>query len=127
MSRITVTIDRERNLRATLTTSVIGPAHDPYNAETITIKLPHGTEACYYVDGLGSQRFSLTQNNELLREESFHGPMCDFLPSSQLWRLKANLLCKRLTGITFDQAEEALLLAASLQYQDPMGPASRYI
>lgn len=120
-----ITIDKARNLKGFLHTGTIGPAHDPYGYEEVTIKLPHGKEAVLYFDGLGTTRFQLSEGFATVRYEEFidngWGPKEQL--RRQMWELKMNLLAKRHTGVTFDHVRELI----NELPEDPMGPASRYI
>jgi hypothetical protein len=81
-------------------TGVIGPKHDPYGTATIRIATD-GRCAKLYTDGLGLNRFELTESGFPTRLEEWRDG-----PQAATLRLKADIRCKKFVGISFSAAEE---------------------
>lgn len=89
-------------MNVTVKSWAIGPHHDPYQADMVTVK--HDTfEVTFYSDGLGTCIFKLYAEGTMVKERRW----CMSYPSTQQDknnRLWASLMCKRYTGVTIDDA-----------------------
>lgn len=90
----------DTDLKVKISTGSIGPAHDPYGFTRVTLRT--GTRcATLYTDGLGRNRATFTDDDQVLREEEwFDGPQ------AATQRLKVDLRCKRFVGVSFSTAED---------------------
>lgn len=82
----------------------IGLNSDPYQADLVTVK--HDTfEVAFYSDALGSCVFELYAEGTLVKERrwSRSWPITQQDRNNALW---ADLMCKRYTGITLEQASD---------------------
>ena len=97
----------------------IGPSHDPYSAMEVVITNPAtGARAELYEDGLGQRRAKFTApiaGAEVSRREQWWHQGGSFDQRS----LKANLLARRTTGQSFDDAIDAYYESARHQPSDP--------
>ena len=97
-------LNPKTGLRATVREWSIGPAYDPYSATEITLTKPNGDAACYYSDGLGRNRVHLASDHNERSLEWFTGFSSDEGRNARAQELKAQLLARRLMGVTFDDA-----------------------
>lgn len=98
---------------ATLVERRLGRWSDPRLSSTIILSnVETGDDALFTDDGLGRRRFAIHRADDTMREEEW---FTDARPESRererVRLLRVNLLAKRATGFTFEQAEAALLRA----------------
>lgn len=119
-----ITINKDRNLKAFLLTGAIGPAHDPYGYTEVVLKLPFNKEGRWYQDGLGRTRWYVDDDCGYSRSGQFVEDTGKEL-RAKLETLKANLCAKRLFGVTFEEAERLLHEASEARDLEYLAP--RYI
>lgn len=111
------------NAQITVRTGQIGPVHDPYSTETVTVKA-NGRKAEFYSDGLGRRHLwlgDLNVHEVCVREDEWF----DKGGNREKCQLtKANILFRRHVGLTVDEAVHEF---ERTWRPDPMGSLSDYI
>lgn len=106
-------------------TGAIGPSHDPYGYERITVKNDART-AVFYEDGLGRCKLELWETEDgakvLRRKLEWHD--VTYTKESTNKEALAKILFRRWVGLSIDGARQEY---GESYEADPMGPLSRYI
>lgn len=101
-------------------TGTIGPRHDPYGCETVTVV--RGTkEAEWYSDGLGTEWMRLFEGGDCMRDIKW--AHWDRKPEQNKMSL-CKILFRRWVGIS---CEDAIVEHDRMHDRDPYGPPSKYI
>ena len=108
-------------MKVNIVTRNIGPWHDPYSSQLVSVTGDNGNTPLWHSDGLGRERVTLLSGDTEVRELEWS---TSGAVAARCNDTKARILARRHTGVDFDMAVEQFYRSYR---PDPMGPASRYI